>query len=119
MYLRYIARAMRHGSKGAIVISIDDEGVHMGIAGLQADELRYTLCAAIDSAFEFAAGPDRTHDLVELPGAAARAALRWDDGEDVSADETRATGTRPDASHDPVMIVGLHPTCIAGTDAVD
>lgn len=53
--LRRTARAVaaNYGDKGAVVISVNDEGVRIGTEGLTPDELRHALCVAINYTFEF------------------------------------------------------------------
>ena len=53
--LRRTARAVarNYGDKGAVVISVNDEGVRIGTEDLTPDELRHALCVAINYTFEF------------------------------------------------------------------
>ncbi len=53
--LRRTARAVaaNYGDKGAVVISVNDEGVRVGTEGLTPDELRHALCVAINYTFDF------------------------------------------------------------------
>ena len=53
--LRRTARAMaaNYDDKGAVGISVNDEGVRVGTEGLTPDELRHALCVAINYTFEF------------------------------------------------------------------
>jgi hypothetical protein len=53
--LRRTARALaaNYGDKGAVVITVNDEGVRIGTEGLSPDELQYALCVAINYTFEF------------------------------------------------------------------
>lgn len=46
------AIAVNYGDKGAVVISVSDEGVRVGPEGLTPDELRHALCIAINYTFE-------------------------------------------------------------------
>ena len=49
------AIAANHGDKGAIVISVSDDGIRVGTEGLTAAELRHALCVAISCSFELEA----------------------------------------------------------------
>ena len=53
MDLRHTAHtiAAGEGHRGAIVISVTDDGVRIETAGLTPDELRYALCAAFNDSF--------------------------------------------------------------------
>ena len=53
--LRRTARAIaaNYGDKGAVVITVSDEGVRIGTEGLSPDELRYALCVATHYSFMF------------------------------------------------------------------
>jgi hypothetical protein len=57
MDLQRTARAIaaNHGDKGAIIITVSDDGIRVGTEGLTADELRHALCVAINCSFEFEA----------------------------------------------------------------
>ena len=44
--------AANYGDKGAVVISVSDEGVRVGTEGLTPDELRRALCIAINYTLE-------------------------------------------------------------------
>ena len=53
--LRRTARAIaaNYGDKGAVVITVSDEGVRIGTEGLTPDELRHALCVAVNYSFVF------------------------------------------------------------------
>lgn len=53
--LRRTARAIaaNYGDKGAVVITVSDEGVRIGTEGLSTDELRHALCTAMHYSFVF------------------------------------------------------------------
>ncbi len=56
--LRNMARgiAKSYGDKGAIVISMGDEGIRIGTEGLSVDEVREALCVAIHYSYCFEEG---------------------------------------------------------------
>ncbi len=47
------AIASSYDDKGAIIISVGDEGIRIGTEGLTPDELRQALCVAINYSFVF------------------------------------------------------------------
>ncbi|MEE9250833.1 MAG: hypothetical protein V3U93_06870 [Alphaproteobacteria bacterium] len=53
--LRRTARALaaNYGDKGAVVITVSDDGVRIGTEGLTPDELRHALFVAINYTFVF------------------------------------------------------------------
>lgn len=53
--LRRTARAVaqNYGDKGALVLTVGEEGVRVGTEGLTPDELRHALCVAINYSFVF------------------------------------------------------------------
>ncbi len=53
--LRRTARAVaaNYGDRGAVVITVSDEGVRIGTEGLTPDELRHALCVATHYSFLF------------------------------------------------------------------
>lgn len=67
MDLRHTARviAASESHKGAIVITVTDDGVRIGIAGLGPDEVRYALCAAINYSFVFDGDAEADDDAGE------------------------------------------------------
>ncbi len=44
--------ASSYGDKGALILSVSDEGVRIGTEGLTPDELRQALCLAIHYSYE-------------------------------------------------------------------
>jgi hypothetical protein len=50
------AIASSYEDKGAIVITVGDEGIRIGTEGLTPDELRNALCVAINYSFVFEEG---------------------------------------------------------------
>ena len=48
--------AKSYGDKGAIVISMGDEGIRIGTEGLSVDEVREALCVAIHYSYCFEEG---------------------------------------------------------------
>ena len=55
MPLRQTARAIaaNYGDKGAVVITLGDEGIRIGVENLSPDEVREVLCTAIHYSFVF------------------------------------------------------------------
>jgi hypothetical protein len=47
------AVAANYGDRGAIIITVGDDGVRIGTEGLTAEELREALCIAINCSYEF------------------------------------------------------------------
>lgn len=62
--LRRTAKAIasNYGDKGAVVISVGENGVRVGTEGLTPQELREALCVAINYSFVF---EDEASDLPE------------------------------------------------------
>ncbi len=68
MDLRRVARvvAANYGDKGAVVISVNDGGVRIGTEGLTPDELRHSLCVAINYTFAFEDADEVLSDFLRL-----------------------------------------------------
>jgi hypothetical protein len=47
------AIASNYGDKGAVIITIGDDGTRIGVENLTPQELREALCVAINYSFEF------------------------------------------------------------------
>jgi hypothetical protein len=47
------AVASNYGDKGAVIISVADDGTRIGVANLTPEELREALCVAITYSFAF------------------------------------------------------------------
>ena len=45
--------AATHGDKGAVIISVGEDGVRIGVEGLTPSELREALCVALHYSFVF------------------------------------------------------------------